>query len=397
MPLVSVIVPIYNAEKYLEQCVESILSQTYRSMEILLIDDGSTDGCSDICEKYALEDTRVRVIHKPNGGLVSARKTGVKEAVGDYVIWVDADDWIEPDYIEELVKVQERTQVKMVAADLYFDIDDSSKVIRNGFPYGVYDAGELYRSLLYSGRFYEYGINPHLVTKLIHREILQQKQMAVDERIVAGEDAAVTYPCVLAADKICIANVCGYHYVQRPGSMTKTESAGEKQRIRVLFSYLEKSFERAGLRELFRPQLNQYKKYFIMLRKIELLDNPKSGEVLQPYGGIRKGSKVVLYGAGGLGQSIFRYLTVDKGVEIAAWLDRSYAAYRANSMSVDAPEHILALRDSYDYVIIANISGETAEAIRQDLIQMGVKPGRIKWLSEKFLRADMELEELTGA
>lgn len=397
MPLVSVIVPIYNAEKYLEQCVDSILSQTYRSMEILLIDDGSTDGCFTICKKYAEEDARIRVVHKPNGGLVGARKTGVKEAVGDYVIWVDADDWIEPDYIEELVKAQKRTQVKMVAADLYFDIDNSSKVIRNGFSYGVYDVRELYHSLLYSGRFYEYGINPHLVTKLIYREILQQKQMAVDERIVAGEDAAVTYPCLLAVDKICITNVCGYHYVQRPGSMTKTESAGEEQRIQVLFSYLEKSFERAGLRDIFRSQLNQYKKYFMMLRKIELLDNPKSDEVLQPYGGIRMGSKVVLYGAGGLGQSIFRYLTVDKGVEIVAWLDRSYTTYRTNSMSVDAPEHILTLGDSYDYVIIANTSGEIAEAIKQDLIQMDVKPGRIKWLSEKFLREDGELEELTGA
>ena len=143
MPVVSVIVPIYNAQKYLGKCVESILLQTYQNMEILLIDDGSTDGCFDICEKYASEDERIRVIHKPNGGLVSARKAGAKEATGDYVICVDADDWIEPNYIEALMNVQRRTRVEMVAADLYFDIGDFSKVVRNSFPYGVYGGEEL--------------------------------------------------------------------------------------------------------------------------------------------------------------------------------------------------------------------------------------------------------------
>lgn len=393
MPAVSVIVPIYNAQKYLRQCVESILYQTYQNLELLLIDDGSTDGCADICDRYALEDTRVRVIHKPNGGLVSARKAGVKQATGDYVVWVDADDWIESFWIEELVRAQERSQVEMVAADLYFDIGDSSKIIRNGFSYGVYEGKALYRNLLYGGRFFEYGINPHLVTKLISRQLLLQSQMAVDERIVAGEDAAVTYPCALAAGRICVADVCGYHYVQRPGSMTKTRAPGEEERAEILFRLLERHFEEVSYGDIFYSQLNQYKKYFALLRMADILDKPGADELLSPYGGIEKGSRIVLYGAGGLGQNIFRYLDTDKGIEIVAWLDRCYETYRANGMKVDEPERISELKDLYDYVIIANISGTTVEAIRQDLIRMGTEAEKIRWLSEEFLREDVEWEE----
>lgn len=396
MPVVSVIVPIYNAQKYLRQCVESILHQTYQNLELLLIDDGSTDECAAICDGYVSEDTRVRVIHKPNGGLVSARKAGVKQATGDYVVWVDADDWIEPFWIEELVRAQERSQAEMVAADLYFDIGDSSKIIRNGFSYGVYEGKALYRNLLYGGQFFEYGINPHLVTKLVSRELLQPLQMAVDERIVAGEDAAVTYPCALAADKICIANVCGYHYVQRPGSMTKTESAGEAQRAQILFHFLEQSFKKAGYQELFQLQMNQYKKYFALLRMMEVWDKPEADEVLSPYGGIETGSRVVLYGAGGLGQSIFRYLHTDKRVEIVGWFDRCCDTYRANGMKVDEPERIISSVVSYDYVVIANISGTVAETIREGLLRMGVNSEKIRWLTKEFLREDMKLEELIG-
>lgn len=390
--LISVIIPIYNVEPYLCQCIDSILRQTYKNLEILLIDDGSTDSCYEICEKYVFADMRIRVIHKQNEGLVSARKTGVMHARGEYVLCVDGDDWIEPDYIEELVKVQKRTQAEMIAVDLYFDIGDSSKVIRNGCQYGVYDGEKLYHNLLYNGQFFEYGINPHLVTKLISRELLRPIQMAVDERIMAGEDAAVTYPCVLTADRVCIADVCGYHYVQHLGSMTKTKSTGEEKRAQILFQYLEKSFENAGYKEPFVFQLNQYKKYFMLLRMIERLDRPKAADVLSPFGGIKKGSRVVLYGAGGLGQSIFRYLDADKRAEIVLWLDRSYHIYRSNGMRVDEPERIIRTEVPYDYVIIANVSGAVAKVIRQGLIRMGVAPEKIRWLSEDFLCEDVSLE-----
>ncbi len=100
--LISIIVPIYRVEDYLEECIESILNQTYKNLEILLIDDGSDDNCPKICDKYSEIDKRIKVIHKENGGIDSARKVGVLESKGVYIGYVDGDDWIEPTMFEKL-------------------------------------------------------------------------------------------------------------------------------------------------------------------------------------------------------------------------------------------------------------------------------------------------------
>ena len=100
--LVSVVVPVYNVKAYLEKCINSILNQTYENLEIIIVDDGSTDGSSDICDQFLKKDNRVFVIHKENGGVVSARQAGIDKAKGEYVIAIDSDDWIEPIMISEL-------------------------------------------------------------------------------------------------------------------------------------------------------------------------------------------------------------------------------------------------------------------------------------------------------
>lgn len=103
-PLISIIVPIYNVEAYLEKCVQSIISQHYRNLEIILVDDGSTDSCPQMCDEFANKDSRIRVIHKVNGGLVTARKAGFAAATGEYIMSVDSDDWIESGMCEGLLE-----------------------------------------------------------------------------------------------------------------------------------------------------------------------------------------------------------------------------------------------------------------------------------------------------
>lgn len=102
-PYVSVIVPVYKSERFIRKCVDSILAQTYEDFELILVDDGSPDRCGEICENYARHDERVRVIHKPNGGVSSARNADIKQANGEWLAFVDSDDWIIPDYLETLV------------------------------------------------------------------------------------------------------------------------------------------------------------------------------------------------------------------------------------------------------------------------------------------------------
>lgn len=113
-PMVSVIVPVYKVERYLEQCLVSIVHQSYRHLEILLVDDGSPDNCPQLCDMWAQRDSRIHVIHKPNGGLSDARNAGLRQAHGDLVAFVDSDDWLALDMIEKMTDAMLRNQADMV-------------------------------------------------------------------------------------------------------------------------------------------------------------------------------------------------------------------------------------------------------------------------------------------
>ena len=127
--LISVIVPVYNTEKYLDRCIQSILSQTYSNIEILLIDDGSTDSSGAICDKYAEQDSRVRVFHKANGGVSSARNMGLDKAKGTWFTFVDSDDWIDMDMYEQMYNAAIQNKVDMVCCDLLGEYGKMPKIM----------------------------------------------------------------------------------------------------------------------------------------------------------------------------------------------------------------------------------------------------------------------------
>ena len=137
---VSIIVPVYNAEKYLKKCVDSLTGQTYRKLEILLVDDGSKDGSSTLCDELAGTDERIRVIHKENGGLVSAWKRGVKESTGEYLCFVDSDDWIDSAMIKEMAACLSGNPREIVASDYVIEREDGSRqYVWQKLPPGEYD------------------------------------------------------------------------------------------------------------------------------------------------------------------------------------------------------------------------------------------------------------------
>ena len=127
-PKISIIVPIYKIERYLRQCIDSILTQTFTDYELLLIDDGSPDGCPAICDKYAEKDERIRVIHKPNGGLTSARNEGVENTKGEWIMHIDGDDWVEPTYIEELYNAAINNDADIAICGFRFAFEDGTYI-----------------------------------------------------------------------------------------------------------------------------------------------------------------------------------------------------------------------------------------------------------------------------
>lgn len=154
---ISVIVPIYNVEMYLRKCIDSILAQTYKNFELLLIDDGSPDHCPHICDDYAKKDSRVQVIHKKRGGLVSARNTGLLNADGDYICYVDGDDWIKSNLLETVInKGINPYHPDMVVYGAIRQYETHQEIITSGGTEGLYDKArlnkEIYPYLMYDYR-----------------------------------------------------------------------------------------------------------------------------------------------------------------------------------------------------------------------------------------------------
>ena len=124
LPKVTVIVPVYNTEKYLPRCVESLMAQTLKELEIIFVDDGSTDSSGRLCDEYASKDNRIHVIHKPNGGVAAARQTGLEAAAGKYVIWADSDDWVEVDMYEKLYQKAQSAQADLTVCGFIYEYKD---------------------------------------------------------------------------------------------------------------------------------------------------------------------------------------------------------------------------------------------------------------------------------
>ena len=263
--MISVIVPVYNVEKYLRKCVDSILNQTYADFELLLVDDGSTDGCPQICDEYAASDSRVRVIHKTNGGLISARNEGILAARGDYVCILDGDDWALENmlqFIHDTVsRLPELPDIVLFAAhNVYADhMEDTLNNVPEGyynrnrleeeiFPYLIMDT----RTGLHPGR-----IQAHTWDKAFRRELLAAHYTR-EERIRVFTDVPMTYECMLHCRNMYICNEPLYMY-----NKTNEDSIRARSRENLLtksFYYLVSYMREhmSGLAPSVDRQLNEY-------------------------------------------------------------------------------------------------------------------------------------------
>lgn len=273
MNKVSIIVPIYGVEKYLRQCVESIMNQTLKEIEIILVDDGSQDNCPQICDEYAAKDNRIIVIHKENGGLVSARQAGVEKASGYYVGFVDGDDWVEPAMFEKLLKAAEESHSDLAVCGFFYSYPEKEDFSEFHIADGIYEEQqlqELMTHILYSGKFYEWGMPPSVWNKLFVREKYIPCQMKVERQITLGEDLAVTIDYYSACKRICVSNAPYYHYRQITSSMVHAYDPKLEIKIRTIFDFLDKNVQN----ENFHAQLVYYRAFMVA----HLLKNMGKGD-----------------------------------------------------------------------------------------------------------------------
>ena len=382
--MLSIIVPVFNSEAYLPKCIESIMHQTYTDFEVIVVDDGSTDNSLSICQKYASMDNRIKVIHNCHGGVVLAKKTGVCHSNGDFIGFVDSDDFIEPNYFEILLNVIIKFDVDIVCCGCKnLIVNSMDGMSSNKLDEGIYKSEEIRSVALYTGKFYEYGILPTLYTKVFKRNILINNQLAVPDEIVIGDDAAVVFPTICDSSMIAVINYYGYNYVRHPGSLTTNMREDEPVRIKALINYLINSFEKRKLIDM-KDSLNSYAKFITTITDIRLMDYKKEMEILSPYGGVRHGDRVVIYGAGVLGKEIYSYINDDGRADVVAWIDRNFNEYLKQGLNVENPEHFLNSNNEYDYVLIAIITESVADNIREYLLKKGVANNKIKWFDKSF-------------
>lgn len=253
--LFSVIVPIYRVEDFLRKCVDSFLNQTFADFELILVDDGSPDGSPRICDEYAEKDARVRVIHKENGGVVSARKAGIHAAQGDYICFADGDDWVRPDLLafvgDRIANAEKRVDIVCFGAEIVFG--DHTKPMKNDLEDGYYDKPRLEKEIypyLFCGRRTGNGsvtvINGYAWNKVMRRELLLEHHLR-DERIRMFEDIAFTYECLLNADYVYICSEPLYYYNKtNQNAMTQEKREYLKENYAILFEYLHQRLDGYG-------------------------------------------------------------------------------------------------------------------------------------------------------
>lgn len=227
---VSIIVPIYNVEKYLERCVTSILNQTYKNIEVLLIDDCATDTSGKIAKKFEQKDSRCRYIKREkNGGLSAARNTGVENATGEYLSFVDSDDWVSENFTAHLVNKAKEQDADITVCD-YIMIDDSGKETKANTLENLDDNSKLEDKIAY--------IRNHVVTKLFKRDFFIKQNLKFPEEIKRAAEMGLSIPILTRTNKIAILNEALYYYYQRSNSLSNN-----RKPERIDLSFYSKAFE----------------------------------------------------------------------------------------------------------------------------------------------------------
>lgn len=242
-PLFSVVVPVYNAEQYLEQCIESVFQQSYNQWEIILVNDGSKDHSGEICDLYAQKDKRVISIHKENGGPTSARKLGAQTAKGDYVLFVDSDDKLSDGTLMRMHDIISMHSPDAIIMNAIRFCTDKIEYIDTRLPEGAYrnEQMETLRKSLIFNENGELAIQYGIPMKMFRREIYLRYQNAVPEYLYKGEDLAVCAPLLDSCNCVYVSSGRDYLYRDTPGSIMNSFKKNEIDQIMGVASYLEQA------------------------------------------------------------------------------------------------------------------------------------------------------------
>lgn len=381
----SVIVPIYNSKKYLNQCIDSIIKQHYSNMEIILVDDGSTDGSGEICDLYKKLDQRIQVIHQVNKGCICSRLSGLQHSKGKYIGFVDSDDWIDADMYKVLMTVADEKKCDIVSMGYTIVCQDVESEEDDATLFGLFEKERnldiLLSNMMYDAQENKRGVHPSLCSKVIKRELLLKSFSGIDESINLGEDAAVFYPCCLEAERICIIKEYKYYYRIHMDSMCRNLNINTFSNIYDFYLFMKKRLVIYSRNYGLLKQLKMYVWEFLKLSLNQVFNIDSESTFLFPYDIVDKGSDIILYGAGKVGRTYYEQIKNNHYCNIVAWVDKNKNGWE----NIIAPNQINNL--AFSKVVVAIMNEKIANEVIRELILLGLKKEMILWKKPQILSA----------
>lgn len=373
----SIVVPIYNTESYLNACLQSIIDQTCPDMEILLIDDGSTDGSGMICKEFARKDTRITYIRQENKGLIGARRTGAEHASGELLMYVDSDDWIDPGMAEFLV--QQIGDADVATTGVHYETGPGMVVeCLDQYPEGEYkdeDKDALLKTMLYDlDSDTLQRLTPWIWNKIYRTEIVRQVYRSLQADNDFAEDGAFLYNYLIISGSVRICHQCFYHYRYRTDSMFHGGNPHMLSDINKAYLALVPGFEKHPLRENLMSQLQHWVSVTAVMAVnggMGFASGIHIPEFMLDTDGL-KNKRIVLYGAGKAGRDYYRQLT-KMGYNVVLWVDSNSSEIE----NVKAPTAIYEVE--YDIILLSVSRQEYVESIKQSLRNIGIGEEKLMW------------------
>ncbi len=399
MVKVSVIIPVYNTEAYLHKCIESIRNQTLSNIEIICVDDGSTDSCPGILDEYARMDSRIKVIHKTNGGLVSARKAGVEAAEGMYTGYVDSDDWIEPDMYERLYRTAQDNLVELVTCGYYLEGNYITKHL-DTVEEGLYSEEKmcyLRNNTIYRMTCRETGLRGGLWCKLFKTSLLKKVQQSIPNEISIAEDKVCLLSYILECSSVYVLHIPFYHWVIRQTSMShQSEERHNDYLLKVnhVYNYLMTLYSHVNFTDQMRNQAEIYVTELLVLGINKRMGFRNKNMIwIDPYwlDKLPSGARILLYGAGELEEKYKKQLCKRPDIELVGVLDETDENFITDGFEVILPSRLHALQ--YDCIVITIKNKGKAESVKRELISRNVPESKILWCEQpevywRFIEAE---------
>jgi glycosyltransferase involved in cell wall biosynthesis len=378
--LISIIIPVYNAENFLEECINSVLSQTYQNIELILVDDGSSDNSWNKINEYTRKYKNIKGVQKINGGANSARKKGIEVALGEFVIFLDADDYIDERMCNKLLHIMAKEDVDIALSKLIKVLENKQMTTVDKWPQGRYSSICIAENIIDLQYFFKRKISSGLVAGIYKKNIVQKIFNIVDERIRFAEDYVCLLLLLLEVKEVYVLDEYLYYYRQNNTSAMHSYEKNCSESIKLMYKNIENELKKKNVSKKIYKQVKWVVISSLLIAGYEIF---KEKEYLYPFRNVQRGSNIVIYGAGSFGGALHNFVGQYNLYNVVLWVDQNYTIYQEKGYPVYQVEEID--NANYDYIVIAIMKTDVSMKISEELKNRGYDSDKIVCIDQKLI------------